>query len=130
MTAMDQCRALAPPGSNPVEQILADRVVLAPLQQTYHEIRMTAVAGNVDVAGSEIGNSLEKRLLAANRELADATKNYQKGFEFAAEISPPTPQSGVVALKSLQPTARKLEKAIRMITKEQIPQFDPQSRDF
>ena len=111
MDAMDQRRALAPPGSNHVEQILADRVVLARLQQTCLELRMTAVVGDVDVIGSKIGTAMNKQLAVATRELADATRNYRKGVELAAEISTPGPQSGVAALKVFNPEKMKRKSA-------------------
>ena len=107
MDAMDQCSALAPPGSIAVQKILATRVVLAHLQQTYHEITMTAVVGNVDITASKIGNAMDKRLQAATRELAAATKNYQKGVELAAEISPPGPQASAAVLKIYDPNSKR-----------------------
>ena len=105
--AMDKCRALAPPSSTPIEKILAGRVVLSSLQQTCHELRMTAVVGDVDVVGSKIFNAMSKQLAVATREQANATKNYQKGVELAAEITPPRPQSGVAALKVYNPDQKR-----------------------
>lgn len=109
--AMDQRLALAPPGSTTIEQILASRVVLCSLQQSYHELQMTAVAGNADVTGTKLGNALERRLQDGNRELENATKIYQKGVSLAAEISSPRPQAGVAALKIYNPDAKNRRKS-------------------
>ena len=109
--AMDHCRALAPPGSTAVEKILADRVVLSRLQQTYHELTMTAVVGDVDTLGTAARNALEKSLQVATRELADATKNYQKGIELSKELQSPGPQTDAAALKIYNPNSTKRKSA-------------------
>ena len=76
ITANKDRLALAPTGSTYVERVLADRLVLARLQQSFHELRMTAIADQVDAAGSRISIAMERRLRDSNRELRDATKQY------------------------------------------------------
>ena len=107
LNALEERKALAPPGSTYVEQVIADRLVLAKLQQSFHELRMTAIADKVDAAGSKVANAMEKRLQVSTRELREATKHYQKSVELRAEISPPRPQSGVAALKVYNPDQKR-----------------------
>ena len=107
LNAQEERKALAPPGSTYVEQVIADRLVLAKLQQSFHELRMTAIADKVDAAGSKVANAMEKRLQVSTRELREATKHYQKSVELRAEISPPRPQSGIAALKVYNPDQKR-----------------------
>lgn len=104
LSALEDLRTLAPPGSSYVETVLAKRLVLAQLNQRHRELTVAAVADNSDVLGSKIGNTLEKNFQAANRELHQATQHYEKAQQLIkAETAPPRPQAGVAALKIYNP---------------------------
>ena len=107
ITAMQKRDELAPSGCTFVERVIADRLILAELQQSYHELRMTAIVDELDAAGGKIANAMEKRLSVATRELREATNHFQKAADLRAKVSPPRPQSGVAALKLYDPNPKR-----------------------
>lgn len=111
LAALKERQTLAPAGSSSVELVLADRLVLAKLQQQYFELQLAAVAGDVDVIGTKIGDAMEKRVRTATHELDRAVSHFKKAKELKAEVKPPRPDTAVAALKIYDPNSQKRKSA-------------------